>query len=102
MTNELAADPSDGRYGPLSFVVALVHILVVDFATWIFVLPLWPMVIFVLPITLAYAAVCALIAKGPGKVGQVGRGMLFGSLSGPLSLLIFFPAFIIAGAIGPI
>lgn len=102
MTDELAADPSDGRYGPLSFAVALVHVLVVDLATWLFVLPLWPMVIFVLPITLAYAAVCALIARGPRKTGQIGRGMLAGALSGPLSLLIFFPAFIIAHAIGPI
>jgi hypothetical protein len=101
MTRELA-DTSDGRYGPLGFAVALVQILIVDLATWLFVFPVWPMVIYVLPVLLVYAALCALIARGPGKVGQIGRGMLFGSLSGPLSILIFFPAFIIAHAIGPI
>jgi hypothetical protein len=75
---------------------------VVDLATWLFVLPMWPLVFIVLPITLAYIGISALIARAPGRCGQVGRGMMIGSLSGPLSLLIFIPAFIIAQAIGPI
>lgn len=90
------------RYGPLTFSVAIAHIFVVDVATWLFVLPMWPFVLIVLPITLAYIAISALIARAPGRWGQVGRGMMIGSLSGPLSLLIFIPAFVIAGAIGPI
>lgn len=93
--------PND-RYGPLTFAVAIVHIFVVDLVTWLFVLPMWPYVIVVLPLTLAYIAISALIARAPGRWGQIGWGMLIGSLSGPLSLLIFIPGFIIAGAIGPI
>ncbi len=83
--------------------VALVHILVVDLATWLFVFPMPPLALFVLPVSLAYMAIGAIIAKGPGKLGQAGRGMLIGSLSGPLSLIIFIPAFYHRpGEIGPI
>lgn len=97
----LVGIPSD-RYGPLTFAVAIVHIFVVDLATWLICMPWWPFVIFVLPITLAYVAISALVARAPGRWGQLGRGMLLGSLSGPLSILVFVPAFIIAQAIGPI
>ena len=99
MTNESDVKRSEGRYGPLGFVVALVHILVVDVAT----LGLMPYSIFlVLPVVLVYMAVAAVIALFPGKAGQVGRGMLFGSLSGPLSALIFVSAWAVAKGIGPI
>lgn len=98
-TNGLAAGASDDRYGPLSFAVALAHILVVDGATW--VLMPWS-IVFVLPEALIYMAISAVIARGPGKVGQVGRGMLLGSLSGPLSLIVFISGWAIAHAIGPI
>ncbi|PBA33163.1 hypothetical protein CKJ65_00430 [Mycobacterium intracellulare] len=80
----------------------MVHVFAVDLATWLFVLPMWPFVFIVLPITLAYIGISALVARAPGRWGQVGRGMMIGSLSGPLSLLVFIPAFIIAGAIGPL
>ncbi|WP_084188072.1 hypothetical protein [Mycobacterium paraffinicum] len=80
----------------------MAHVFVVDFATWLLVLPLWPLVFIVLPATLVYIGVGALIAQASGGLGQIGRGMVIGSLSGPLSLLIFIPAFVIAGAIGPI
>ncbi|OBI35831.1 hypothetical protein A5709_17750 [Mycobacterium sp. E1386] len=90
------------HYGPLTFAVAIAHIFVVDLVTWLFVLPMWPLVIIVLPVTLAYIGVSALIARASGRCGQVGRGMLIGSLSGPLSLLIFGAAFVIAHAIGPL
>jgi hypothetical protein len=102
MTDDSTMRVSNYRYGPLTFAVAIVHVFVVDLTTWLFVLPMWPFVFIVLPITLAYVAISALIARAPGRWGQVGRGMMIGSLSGPLSLLIFIPAFIIAQAIGPI
>ena len=97
MTNESVTRPTNNRYGPLGFVVTMMHILVVGLATWIFI-P-WS-VIFVLPIVLVYMAIAGFIAVYPGKVGQVGRGMLIGSASGPLSLLIFGLVWIIAKAIG--
>jgi hypothetical protein len=93
---------SINRYGALTFVTAMIHVFVVDLATWLFVLPMWPFLIFVLPITLVYVAVSALITRAPGRWGQVGRGMMIGSLSGPISILIFIPAFVVAHAIGPI
>ncbi|MGD1255994.1 hypothetical protein ACKUT9_17290 [Mycobacterium seoulense] len=102
MTDKRAVGTSNNRYGPLSFAVAIAHVFVVDLVTWLFVLPLWPLVFVVLPVTLAYVGVSALIARASGRCGQIGRGMMVGSLSGPLSLLIFIPAFVIAHAIGPL
>ncbi len=102
MTDKPVVGIPNDRYGPLTFAVAIVHIFVVDLVTWLFVLPMWPFVFVVLPVTLAYVGISALIARASGRCGQIGRGMMIGSLSGPLSLLIFIPAFIIAGAIGPL
>lgn len=102
MTNTPRATTPDNRYGPVSFAVAIAHVFVVDLITWLFVLPMWPFVFIVLPVTLLYVGVGALVARASGRWGQIGRGMMIGSLSGPLSLLIFIPAFVIANAIGPI
>lgn len=102
MADTSGAGISNVRYGPLTFAVAIAHIFAVELVTWLICLPMWPFVVFVLPITLAYVAICAFIARAPGRWGQVGRGMVIGSLSGPLSLLVFIPAFIVAGAIGPL
>jgi hypothetical protein len=99
VTDNSAIDTSKDRYGPVSFMVALLHILIVDLVMWIFIPN---SMVLVLPGVLIYIAISALIAKGPGKIGQIGRGMFIGSLSGPLSLLIFIPVWIIAKAIGPI
>jgi hypothetical protein len=101
MTDESAIDLTKNRYGPVSFLVAVAHILVVDLATWLYI-PLFILEVFALPVLLVYMAIAGLIAKRPGKVGQAGRGMLIGSLSGPLTLIIFIPAWIIAQAIGHI
>jgi hypothetical protein len=102
MTDTPLIRTPNGPYGPLTFAVAIVHVFVVDLVTWLFVLPMWPFVLIVLPITLVYIGISAVIARAPGRRGQLGRGMMIGSLSGPLSLLIFIPAFIVAGAIGPL
>jgi hypothetical protein len=101
MTDKSAA-LANARYGPVSFAAALVNILVVDLATWLFVIPLPPIALLVLPISLAYMGICAVMVKAPGKWGEVGRGMFIGSLAAPLSLTVFIPAFAIAQAIGPI
>lgn len=91
---ESAVDTRSGRYGPVSFLVALVHILVVDLIAWIF-FPLFILLIVALPILVVYLVVAAFIVKRPGNIGQVGRGMLIGSLSGPLSLAIYVPVCIL-------
>lgn len=61
-------------------------------------------IVFVLPVVLVYIAISAFVAWAwpSGVVGQLGRGMFIGSLSGPLSLIIFGAAWAIAHAIGPI
>ncbi len=99
MATELTVNRSNDRYGPLGFAVTMVHILIVDLTTWIF-MPY--SIVLVLPVVLIYMALSAVIAWRPGKIGQLGRGMLFGSLSGPLSLIIFAAVWAIAHAIGPI
>ncbi|MGO9153138.1 hypothetical protein [Mycobacterium sp.] len=59
-----AVDKSKNRYGPVSFVVALVHILIVGLFTWLLI----PYsIVLVLPEVLAYMALSALIARGPEK-----------------------------------
>ncbi|BAV39972.1 hypothetical protein [Mycobacterium ulcerans] len=63
-----------GRYGPISFAVALAHILVVEFATWLCVLSVPPLAVFVLLVSLIYLSISSVVAKSPGKLGQVGRG----------------------------
>ncbi|MCV7396844.1 hypothetical protein H5P32_19990 [Mycobacterium paraseoulense] len=90
---------SNTSYGPLTFLVAVLHIFVVEFATWLF-MPY--SIVFVLPIVLIYMAIAALAMRAPGMIGQIGRGTLIGSLSGPLSLIIFGAAWAIAHAIGPL
>lgn len=99
MTENSTTGTSDSRYGPVTFLVAVLHVFVVEFTTWLF-MPY--SVVLVLPAVLVYIAISALIARVPGRVGQVGCGMFIGSLSGPLSLIIFVPVWLIAQAIGPI
>lgn len=94
-------DPTNGRYGPVSFLVTLAHILVIDFATWLF-MPWLILVLLAVPVLLVYVGLGAVVARAGGTTGQIGRGMFWGSLSAPLSVLIFVPIWLIAQAIGPI
>lgn len=92
------------RYGAVSFVSALVTILAVEFATWAFAIP-YPIlvVVYVLPaLAVADLVVYVLLARRSGKLGQAGRGILIGSLSAPVSVLVFTAGFTLAYAIGPI
>lgn len=101
MTGEAAISSSQIRYGPLTFWVAMLHIFVVEFATW-FLIPY--SIVLVLPAVLVYMAISAFVAWAwaPGVVSQICRGMFIGSSSGPLSLLTFISVWGIAKAIGPI
>lgn len=99
MTGEPTVNASKALYGPVTFLVAVMHLLIVEVATWLF-MPY--SIVFVLPVVLIYMAVAAFVLRASGTLGQIGRGMLIGSLSGPLSLLIFGAVWAIAHAIGPI
>lgn len=99
MADQSVVRKSNSPYGPITFLTAVLHIFVVELATWLF-MPY--SIVFVLPVVLVYMAVSALVMRAPGRIGQIGRGMLLGSLSGPLSLLIFGAVWAVAKAIGPI
>ncbi|BCZ21635.1 hypothetical protein MYSE111917_06515 [Mycobacterium senriense] len=99
MADESVLPLSQSRYGPVTFGVAVLHVFIVEFTTWLF-MPY--SIVFVLPVVLVYMAIAALVMQASGTVGQIGRGMLIGSLSGPLSLLIFGALWAIAHAVGPI
>lgn len=84
------------RYGPLSFWVALFHLFAVELATWL----LMPYsLFFVLPPVLMYLAVAALVALASGRIGQIGRGMLLGAASAPLSMLVFCGVWVLGHAL---
>ncbi len=99
MADDSLIPGSKSRYGPVAFVVAILHVFTVEFTTWLF-MPY--SIVFVLPVVLIYMAVSALVMQAQGTMGQIGRGMLIGSLSGPLSLLVFGAVWVVAHAIGPI
>ena len=99
MADEPTIRVAKSSYGPVTFGVAVLHIFIVEFTTWLF-MPY--SIVFVLPVVLIYMAIAAVVMQASGRMGQIGRGMLIGSLSGPLSLLIFGAVWAIAHAIGPI
>lgn len=99
MASDMTAGSPTNRYGPAGFVAAVANILVVQFATWIF-LPYFLLTLLALPILLVDLAVAEVLASRPGKWGAIGRGMLIGWLAGPLSLLVFIPAYFAADATG--
>jgi hypothetical protein len=104
MENEILTRATEHRYGPVSFVSALVGTFAMEFVAWVSAIPYVIItIIYVLPALLVVdLAVYALLAKRPGALGQVGRGILIGSLSVPVSLIVFTAGFVVAHAIGPI
>ncbi|WP_445167507.1 hypothetical protein ACTXG7_27535 [Mycolicibacterium sp. Dal123E01] len=81
---------------------SLVTVFVLEFITWVFML-YW----YMLPVTaVPAAAVAALLGyflkRGRGTTAQIGRGILLGSISAPLTIAIFIPAWILAQAVGPL
>lgn len=97
----VSASPTSSAtsYGAVGFAAALANTLVLDFVTCVF-LPWLYLAVLVLPILLVDVLISAVVSRYGGKVGQAGRGMLIGCLSGPLSLIIFIPAIIVVTAIG--
>ncbi|OLO99861.1 hypothetical protein BVU76_23555 [Mycolicibacterium porcinum] len=78
----------------------MASILVVDFVTWIFLPWIVVAIFFLVPFFVIVLAASAALARRPGKVSQAARGVFIGTLSGPLSVLVFVPAFLLAGTIG--
>jgi hypothetical protein len=99
MVSASSITSATNRYGAVGFIAALANTLVLDFTTWVF-LPWLYLAVLMLPILLVDLMISAVVARYGGKVGQAGRGMLIGCLSGPLSLIIFIPALLLVTAVG--
>jgi len=93
-----SGDPSDGdlplavvanRYGPAGYVAVVVTTLLSEVLTW----TLLPSAPYLVPVVvLPAAAVAAILGYGlrrvGGTVGRVGRGVLIGCWSGPLTAVL--------------
>ena len=87
------------RYGPATFVAALVNILIVEIALWLTV-PWIALAVFVVPLLVVDVVVAAILKSRSGTPEQVGRGMLIGLLAVPAALVVFLPAFFLVQAAG--
>ncbi len=92
------------KYGPVSFISALANILVLEVVTCFFLpwMPFVALLYFVTPVLVVDWVLAVVLVMRPGTLGQVGRGMLIGSLSAPVSVALSAAGFIVARAIGPI
>ncbi|MCV7208844.1 hypothetical protein [Mycolicibacterium canariasense] len=88
------------KYGPASFVAALANILLVNLCIWLFVLGMFGGYQYYLPLLTLDLVISYVLTLRRGTYAQVGRGMLIGWLSAPLSLVIFIGVFSIGKAIG--
>lgn len=66
----------------------------------------WMSLYFVTPVLIVNWVLAGVLSSRPGTMGQVGRGMLIGSLSAPISVALFtatfFIVFTVSRAVGPI
>ncbi|HET9877032.1 MAG TPA: hypothetical protein VFQ37_14925 [Mycobacterium sp.] len=88
MTTRPRKPAAGPRYGPSSFVAALVTMLIVQTLTWVMV-PLLPINLFVFGFLSAVVLPVALIAsQTPGGLTPAVRGMLIGYLATPLTAAV--------------
>lgn len=99
MMDEAAGQPPKPVYGPVTFLAALGNILVVELAVWVF-LPWFLLVIYVVPLLLVDLLLAWILKSQPGPLGQIGRGMLIGSIAAPAVLALFLPGLLLAQALG--
>lgn len=97
MVNE-SATASERRYGPATFIAAVVNTFAAGLLTWYFI-PWLPLVVFAGPILLFDLAIGALLMTRAGVSGKVGRGMLIGLIAAPLTALLFLPSLLLVQAI---
>ncbi|MGE2832692.1 hypothetical protein [Mycobacterium sp. SMC-4] len=99
MTNQSERQALKPGYSPVTFLSALVNILVVEFALWT-VLPWFLLTIYVLPLLLIDLVVAGVLNSRPGTAGQIGRGLLIGLIAAPLTLVVFVPGLWLAQGLG--
>jgi len=91
---------AEGRYGRAGFAAAFVNILLLEFLTAVFMLAWYMLPFILLPVLIVDALLAYGLTRGRGTVAQVGRGMLIGCISAPLTIVIVIPAWFIARAFG--
>jgi hypothetical protein len=101
VVNDAIAGPATHRYGAIGFVAATVNVFVGNLAAWIS-FPYLLLYLYFVPVILVDLVAAAVLATRPGKSGQVGRGLLIGSLAVPLSPMLTWSWYFVALAIGPI
>ncbi|MGH3967955.1 MAG: hypothetical protein ACRDTV_07550 [Mycobacterium sp.] len=101
MANGVVPDPSTHRYGAVGFVAATLNVFVGNFTAWIW-FPYFLLYLLFVPLIVVDLVAAAILAGRPGKSGQVGRGMLIGLLSVPLSPAVIVTGYFLADATGPI
>lgn len=101
MANGAVADPPAQRYGAVGFVAATVNVFIGNLAAWIST-PYFLLYLLFVPLIVVDLVAAAILAGRAGKSGQVGRGMLIGLLSVPLSPAVIAIGYLVALAIGPI
>jgi hypothetical protein len=90
----------ESRYGRVGFAAAFINILLLEFLTAVFMLTWYMLPFILLPVLIINALLAYGLTRGRGAVAQVGRGMLIGCISAPLTILIVIPAWFIARAFG--
>lgn len=91
---------STTRYGRASLLAAIVTIVFFETVTWFVVPAMYAWLVFVLPLMLVVVVLGAICAVCGGVTAQVGRGMMIGSITAPLSLLLFGGGYLLAEATG--
>jgi hypothetical protein len=77
---------AEGRYGRTGFAAAFINVLLLEFLTAVLILS-WYMLLFILlPVLIVYALLACGLTRGRRAVAQVGRGMLMGCISAPLTI----------------
>jgi hypothetical protein len=102
MTGHTDASDCVNRYGAAGFVAACVNMLLLEFVTWVF-MPWFLVVPYVLvPVLAIDALISGVLMRMSGRASQIGRGMLIGCISAPLTAFLAITTIIVAHAVGPI
>jgi hypothetical protein len=90
------------RYGRAGFFGAIVNILFLEFLTAVFMLSWYMIPVTVFPVLVVDALIAFLLTRGRATAAQIGRGMLIGCVSAPLTIVIGTAAFVILKTTGAV
>lgn len=93
-------EEASNRYGPPSLVAAIITIIVLEVAIWILAPVPVGILMLVGPLLIAVLALAFMLTCCGGRIAQIGRGMLVGSIAAPLSIAIFGGALYLVQAAG--